>query len=113
MKRFACALGAVVLLASSAPGQTSGWRSREAVESLAKRIDAHIAAAQEKAGVKPSPAADPSTFFRRLHLDLVGKIPTLIDIRDYLDNDDPYKLWDWSDRFLSEDTYGRHFASVF
>jgi hypothetical protein len=114
MKHHVCALGAVVLLTSSLFGQgVSNWRSKDAVASLAKKIDAYMAQAQQKAEVKPLPAADPSTFFRRLHLDLVGKIPTLIDIRDYLDNEDPNKLWDWSERFLSENTYGRHFAAVF
>jgi hypothetical protein len=94
---------------------TPGWRNKEKVLALAKKIDAHIAAAQAKAEVKPLGPADPSTFFRRLHLDMVGKIPTLIDIADWVDDGDPDKLWDWIDRLgcLDGPTYGRHFASVF
>jgi len=96
-------------------GDTPGWRSKEKVLALARKIDAHMAAAQQKAGVKPVGPADPSTFFRRLHLDMVGKIPTLIDIADWVDDGDPDKLWDWIDRLgcLEGPTYGRHFASVF
>jgi hypothetical protein len=122
MKLQICALGAMVAFSSAAVGQSTAWRSKEPVEALAKRIDAHIAAAQQKAGVKPLAAADPAGFFRRLHLDLAGMIPTFIDSRGYVENTDPDKLWEWSERLLEDNpksniiadkTYSKHFAAVF
>ena len=97
---------------STAFGQSQAWRSKEAVGALSKRIDEHIAAVQKKAGVAAIPPAEHAAFFRRLHLDLVGIIPTLIDMRDYLDNEDPQKLWEWSERFLEAKSYSRHFGAV-
>ncbi len=85
---------------------------KEQVLALSRTIDAHIAAKQKEAGVVPAGRADESTYFRRLNLDLVGRIPTLTDHRDFLDNPDPDKRWQWVERFLSEETYAKHFASI-
>jgi hypothetical protein len=114
MRRQAKWFSAILVLVgtSTAWGQGQAWRSKEEVGALAKRIDEHIAAAQKKASVIAVPPAEHAAFFRRLHLDLVGVTPTLIDMRDYLDNEDADKLWEWSDRFLGAKSYSRHFAAV-
>jgi hypothetical protein len=85
---------------------------KDQVLALSRRIDEIIAARQREAGVSPAPRGDESTYFRRLNLDLVGRIPTLTDHRDFLDNPDPDKRWEWVERFLAADTYAKHFASV-
>ncbi|MCI0684267.1 MAG: DUF1549 and DUF1553 domain-containing protein [Gemmataceae bacterium] len=108
------AVVAVAVLAATpaAWGQSQAWRSKKEVAALTKRIDEQIAAAQKAAGVQPVPPAQHAAFFRRIHLDLAGMIPTLIDMSDYLGNDDPDKLWDWSERFLDQKAYSKHFAAV-
>src|SRR4051794_38975674 len=85
---------------------------KEQVLALSRTIDAFIAAKQKEVGVSPAPRADDLTYFRRLNLDLVGRIPELNDPWDFLQNDDPNKRWDWVDRFLAADTYSRHFAAI-
>ena len=85
---------------------------KEQVLALSRTIDAFITAKQKEAGVTPAPRVDESTYFRRLNLDLVGRIPTLTDHRDFLDNPDLDKRWQWVDRFLNEETYAKHFASI-
>ena len=114
MKRLAGWLSMLVIAveASTAWGQSQAWRSKEEVVALAKRIDDYIAATQKAAGVTPVPPADHGTFFRRLHIDLVGRIPEYTDSRGYIEDDDPEKLWDRSGRFLGEPSYGKHFAAV-
>ena len=105
----------VVAILATAPvawGQSQAWRSKQEVAALTKKIDEHIAAAQKAAGVVPVPPASHAAFFRRIHLDLAGMIPTLIDMSDYLANDDPDKLWEWSERFLDQKAYSKHFAAV-
>src|SRR5262245_29037643 len=62
---------------------TISGTDRQAVFALSKRIDELLAASWEKAGVKPAPLATHSQYFRRLSLDLTGKIPELLWARDY------------------------------
>src|SRR5438309_2006832 len=94
-----------VALLSSAPALSWGQEAdKEKVLALSRKIDELIAARQGEAGVTPAPRTDDSNYFRRLNMDLVGRIPTLTDHRDFLDNPDPEKRWEWVDRFLAADT---------
>src|SRR5262245_28335973 len=53
---------------------------------LAARIDHHLAARWAAVGVKPAAPATDAQFFRRVHLDLVGRIPSIVDARDFIDD---------------------------
>lgn len=89
------------------------------VEALAATIDAKIAAAWGK-DVRPASRTDDAEFFRRIHLDLAGRIPSVTEIRDFLDDDRPDKRRLWVDRILLADTsdssyrtaYVNHFTNV-
>src|SRR5581483_2781185 len=89
------------------------------VRSLADRIDERISARWDK-NVKPAPLADDAEFFRRVHLDLAGRIPSITEIRDFLEDDRPDKRRLWVDRILQadpddssyRDAYVSHFANV-
>lgn len=89
------------------------------VAALAAKIDSRVAAAWGK-GIKPAPLADDAEFFRRVHLDLVGRIPSVIEARDFLDDDRPDKRRLWVERILQadaddssyKDAYVNHFANV-
>jgi hypothetical protein len=82
-------------------------------------IDSHIAAVWSK-DVKPASRADDAEFFRRIHLDLAGRIPSVTEIRDFLDDDRPDKRRLWVDRILRaesddpsyRDAYVNHFTNV-
>jgi hypothetical protein len=88
-------------------------------KALAAAIDRQVAAAWGK-DVKPAPVADDAEFFRRVHLDLAGRIPSVTEVRDFLDDDRPDKRRLWVDRILRadpeddsyRDTYAAHFANV-
>src|SRR5262245_55135951 len=67
---------------------------------LSSRIDELIAAKWAKAKVEPAPDADDAEFFRRLALDLTGRIPSLALARDFLDDDRPDKRRLWADELL-------------
>jgi hypothetical protein len=99
---------------------TSGSRAADRdIRSLAARIDQRIAAAWGK-DVQPAPLADDAEFFRRVHLDLAGRIPSVTEIRDFLDDDRQDKRRIWVDRILQadpndpsyRDAYINHFANV-
>jgi hypothetical protein len=90
---------------------------------LAQRIDQHIMERWKKEGIKPSGPADDATFFRRVYLDLAGKIPPILDIGDFLDDDRPDKRQIWVDMILGLDKNEKrcgdgefvadHFATVY
>ena len=80
---------------------------------LSDRVDRHVSARWRKEGVKPTAAADDATFYRRVHLDLVGKIPTILEIRDFLSDDRPDKRKIWVEKLLESDEFADHFANVY
>ncbi len=80
-------LGLVVLPLVLAPSLQAADSD---VQSLARRIDERIKAAWSP-GVKPAARADDAEFFRRLNLDLAGRIPVVTEARDFLDDDRPDK----------------------
>jgi hypothetical protein len=92
-------------------GQTASY-DKDAVKALSKRIDEHLAKVWKKAGVTPAPKAEDHVFFRRLNLDLAGRIPDLIPMTDFVDDDSPDKRWMWVDRMLESKDHNQHFANV-
>jgi hypothetical protein len=114
--KIAWLLAAAVLGLVLAPGLRAADQD---VEALAAKIDALIAAAWS-GDVKPAPQADDAEFFRRLHLDLAGRIPSVTEARDFLDDDRPEKRRLCVDRILRADAddssyskaYIEHFANV-
>src|SRR5207302_11210203 len=102
-------LPTLLLLALGSPAIAADDAAR-----LSARIDSHLAA--KWAGkVEPAPAADDAEFFRRLCLDLTGRIPSLAAARDFLDDDRPDKRRLWADELLdtpdSAERYAAHFAN--
>ena len=79
---------------------------------LAGRIDQHIAARWPASRVVPAPPASDAEFIRRVYLDLTGRIPSIIEVRDFLDDDRADKRRLWVDRLLESDYYADHFANV-
>jgi hypothetical protein len=110
------AAGLGVLSLALAPAARGADKEAEA---LAARIDQRITAGWGK-DVKPAPAADDAEFFRRAHLDLAGRIPSVTEARDFLEDDRPDKRRLWVDRILQadpddesyRDAYASHFANV-
>src|SRR5262245_48798101 len=107
-------LGVLSIAVVPAFAQGGATYNRDTVKALSKRIDEHLARAWKKAGVTPAPKAEEHIFFRRLHLDLVGRIPDLLKIHDFVDpsNDSPYKRWDSVDTLLDGPEHSKHFANV-
>ena len=58
---------------------------------MSLQIDGQLAATWEKAGVRPAAGIDDATFLRRSSLDLIGRIPTVSEVRDFLNSSDPQK----------------------
>ncbi|HZW30683.1 MAG TPA: DUF1549 and DUF1553 domain-containing protein, partial [Isosphaeraceae bacterium] len=72
---------------------------------LTARIDAVLAAHWAKAKVRPAAVAEDGEFLRRVSLDLIGKIPTAAEARDFLDDPSPEKRRALVERLLDSPAY--------
>jgi hypothetical protein len=108
-------LGIVTLALVPVWGQSQAPSyNKDAVQTLSKQIDEHFAKVWKKANVTPEPKANDYVFLRRLNLDLVGRIPKLQYITDFMDDDRADKRWVWVDRLLDDTENARpaHFANM-
>ena len=72
---------------------------------LAARVDAVLVARWAESGVRPAAVADDGEFLRRVSLDLIGKIPTAAEARDFLDDPSPDKRQTLVERLLDSPAY--------
>lgn len=78
---------------------------------LARWIDERFAAEWEASGLATPPVVDDATFMRRVYLDLVGAIPSVPHVRDFLYATGTYKREDLIDRLLRDDRRPETYAS--
>jgi hypothetical protein len=109
---------------SPARGGQAAAKARDTgadAKALAARIDLHIAAKWKVRHIKPAPLSDDAEFYRRISLDLIGRIPHILEIRDFIDDDRADKRRLWVEDLLQKkiefgDTdmtfYARHFSNV-
>jgi hypothetical protein len=114
-------LGVLSLVAvpAAADDKSAGPPGLLDAEALAARIDELLAPPMAEKGVTPAPRSDDAEFIRRAYLDLAGCIPSIIDVRDFLDDTRPDKRRIWVDMLLDgkkpsrkPDAYNHHFANV-
>jgi hypothetical protein len=82
-------------------------------QQLAARIDQLIAARWTADGIKPVPLADDAEYFRRLYLDLAGRIPRTIEVRDFLEETAPNKRQMAVERLLEDPDYTHQYVNHF
>jgi hypothetical protein len=115
-RRLTASLGAALVVLAGpalAAAQSDAAARRTKSKALAERIDRIIYARLRQEHVSPGPRAELAQLTRRLHLDLTGKIPSVIQLADLIDptNDSPSKVEDRIDELLAGDDYARHFAN--
>ena len=76
-------------------------------------IDHYIDAKLQGLGIIPAPPADDANLARRTMLDLVGRIPTASEARQFIELSDSDKRTDLVDRLLASEAYARHQADEF
>lgn len=82
------------------------------VRELATRIDQLTAAAWTARNVTPAEPADDATFFRRVYLDLAGRIPRVTETRAFLDDPSPDKRQRLVERLLEGPYFVKNFTAV-
>ena len=85
--------------------RTGPVQSASDAQALTARIDAVLAARWAEAKVRPAAVADDGEFLRRVSLDLIGKIPTAAEARDFLDDPSTDKRLALVERLLDSPAY--------
>src|SRR5262249_29655820 len=80
---------------------------------LAALIDQLIASRWSARGVKPAPLADDAEYFRRLYLDLAGRIPRALEVRDFLEDPTADKRQRVVERLLEDPDYAHYYVNHF
>lgn len=95
------------------PGPAASTAIEEAAaDALAAKIDKHLTTFWAKNKIKPSELTDDAEFLRRIHLDLVGRIPSVAEVRVFLSNADPRKREKKIAELLNKTGFFNHFATV-
>jgi hypothetical protein len=106
------ALTLVALSVAAAPLWAGPPDAADDAQKLADRIDELIRAQLAAANVEPAPPADDAMFYRRLSLDLVGKIPPAAEARKFLNETCLAKKRQAIDHLLGSAGYAIHFTNV-
>jgi hypothetical protein len=85
---------------------------RGADNDRAARIDRALEAVWKAKGVRPAEQAGDAEFFRRVSLDLTGRIPAAADVRAFLADTRPNKRRLWVEKLLAGPGYVRHTTNV-
>ena len=85
-------------------------RAQDPAQPLSARIDELISA---RAIGPVAPDVDDAQFLRRISLDLIGRIPSVSEVREFLGDGSPDKRERAVDRLLSSPEFPRHMAVVF
>lgn len=76
-------------------------------------IDHYVDAKLTKSGVTPAPQVDDYTLIRRTTLDLVGRIPTPRETREFVESKDPKKREQLVERLMASSAFVRYQATLF
>jgi hypothetical protein len=112
MHRSLLALALLGVLWPSLPSRADSPKRLDE-RALAARIDALIAAGWNDKKATPSPRADDAEFLRRVYLDLTGRIPDILEARDFLDNPASDKRNELITRLLASDRFPAHLAALY
>src|SRR5262249_15348736 len=86
------------------------WKTAPVKAVTPAEIDALLTKAQKADKIPPAPLAPDDVFMRRVHLDLVGRIPPAAQLRAFLADKDPQKRAKLIDKLLETDEFSRNRA---
>src|SRR5688572_26068004 len=115
--KWLAALAVVAVISPGSFGQTltqeelAANKRIDAAKALAQKIDDMVAARWKGTDIKPSQPADSYEFFRRLSLDLRGRIPELLELRNIQSDDGPSRE-EMIEFFLADPRSVDHFTNV-
>lgn len=120
LQPFPLLMGAVLLpgifvLASTSHGATSASAGSESPPTEIELINAKIAAAWRDKNLDPSAQASDGEWCRRIYLDLIGRIPSVDELKQFVSDRSDDKKAQLIDRLLGDEyleEYARHQTTV-
>jgi hypothetical protein len=109
-------LAVVFFLAGAAIGEPQTAAPEPAVAdeaALTKQIDQLVAKRWTAANIRPAARADDSEFFRRVYLDLTGRIPSVAEARTFLSDARPDKRRLLVDQLLASPQFVAHSTNLY
>ncbi|MCH5374023.1 MAG: DUF1549 domain-containing protein, partial [Planctomycetes bacterium] len=91
----------------SVPDDRSADASR-----IASRVDQMLSDAWADARIQPAARCDDAEFLRRVSLDLIGVVPRISEVREFLADGRSDKRARWIDRLLASPRYPTHLANT-
>lgn len=84
----------------------------ESPAELAAWIDARLEAVWRAKGLTPRPAAGDEVFLRRAYLELTGTIPSVSEVRDFLESTSPSNREQLIQNLLDDKRFAEHYARL-
>jgi hypothetical protein len=111
---FRAALAGMLLLGTTATAPAADQEAEKPLDpiALAARIDAHIQAKYLKAKATPANRAEDAEFLRRVSLDIIGRIPSVAELHNFLDDKSANKRQKLVEKLLDGYGYVNHFTVV-
>jgi hypothetical protein len=75
-----------------------------------RMINEQIARVWKDNNLSPSPPATDGEWCRRVYLDIIGRIPTVVEMRDFTSDKDPNKKLKLVEKLLNDDQYVEEYA---
>ena len=101
-----------VLLSAIAVVAGNSLAAADPPRETAAQIDRLFQAAWDREEVTPAGAAGDAEYFRRLYLDLAGRIPAVSEVRDFLADESTDKRSRVVDRLIDSPAFVRHFTTA-
>lgn len=79
---------------------------------MTHQIDAHFARLWGELQIRPEPLCDDAEFLRRLSLDVIGRIPTSAEVREFLAAPAASRRAVWIERLVASPAHSLHRANV-
>ena len=90
-------------------GATDSW-SAEQWPQPQNVIDQYVYQKLKSLGIPPAPPCDDTTYLRRVTLDIAGRLPTLQEVQQFLQDNRERKRQALVDRLLDSDDHANYFA---
>ena len=110
---FLALLGTVLFLVSPAIAGTSHSAdalSADGNSDPSARIDALVFQHLNRAGTEPPEICSDAVFIRRVYLDVIGTLPSAVEVREFLQDSSPDKRRLLIDRLLERDEFADYWA---
>jgi hypothetical protein len=99
-----------VVAAGNADAKTSALFELPSAPQPAGRIDELVLGRLQQLGIEPAHPCSDTVFVRRVHLDVIGTLPSAADVRQFLQDRNPDKRRILIDRLLERDEFADYWA---